>query len=142
MSPVAQRASGAVVRRDVRARPAISRPPRRETTTAPARRVLSLSPRGRILAVVVAVVSLFSLAGVQAQLVSGQKQLDRLDAQVAEKRTRNEQLRARAEELSAPERIVTTAKELGMVEPERVTYLVAPSTTAESVAAAAAGSPR
>ncbi len=82
-----------------------------------------------------AVVSVFALAGIQAQLVSGQQHLDGLEAELADRQARNVQLRAEVETLSSPDRIVETAIALGMVRPDHVTYLVAPADTARAVAA-------
>ncbi len=71
-----------------------------------------------------ALVVLFGLVGFQALIVRNQSTLDGLDAEVVEATRANQRLRFQVAELEAPERIRQVAlHQLGMIEPEVVTYL-------------------
>jgi cell division protein FtsL len=126
-------ATGAVAAREIAPaeapRPA-PRPRLRVVDEAARRAQLARQRRARlVLALVVAAVvgSVFALAGAHAYLVSGQGQLDRLNAEVAEARSHYSQARLQVAELGAPARIVRVAQDrLGMVPPAGVRYL-APS---------------
>jgi cell division protein FtsL len=73
---------------------------------------------------VVAVFCMLALAAFQAQLVSGQERLDRLERQVSEEQARYTANRLEVAQLESPERIVRVAQEeLGMVAPPSMTYL-------------------
>jgi cell division protein FtsL len=106
--------------------------PRLRVVDEPARRAqLARQRRARTIlsAVILAVVLMvFALAGTHAYLVSGQGQLDHLNAEVADARSRYSEARLEVAELGAPQRIVSVARDrLGMVTAPRVHYL-APST--------------
>jgi cell division protein FtsL len=75
---------------------------------------------------VVGVALMFGAAAFHVLLVQSQFRLEELDRQVATEQQRYEQLRLQVAELSSPAAIVQAATgQLGMVEPERTTYLVA-----------------
>lgn len=83
--------------------------------------------RTRLIVVAAAFVAtglLFALAAFNAVLVSGQGRLDDLERRVSEAQSEYSANRLRAAELESPDRIVSEAQErLGMVPPDRVTYL-------------------
>lgn len=107
------------------------------TPPRPARRHLRVvrdAPRPRRFRVAMAVtlvVSLIAVFGVGAFnlfLVQSQFQLERLEQELDRERQEFERLRLEAARLSSPERILDLARrELGMVDPEAVTHLTAPS---------------
>lgn len=77
----------------------------------------------------VTVAALLVAVGFHVKLAESQFQLDRLNQQTAKEQRRYQELRLQVAELAAPDRIVETAKDkLGMVQPERVTYLSAAPT--------------
>ncbi len=77
-----------------------------------------------VAAVGLALVVLFGLVGFQALIVRHQSTLDDLDGRIAAATTTNQRLRLDVAELEAPERIRAVALlQLGMIEPEVVTYL-------------------
>lgn len=123
-----------------RARPVRSRPaPAPAAQRRPRLRVVDdVAPRrsphrARIVVVVAAmaaVASLFALAAFHAMLVSGQVALDELGSRVADEQARYESLRLEVASLESPGRVVAVAQEqLGMVPPEEVTWLPAPTVT-------------
>ncbi|HUF33375.1 MAG TPA: hypothetical protein VMN58_09240 [Acidimicrobiales bacterium] len=134
----------------VRSRPARSRP-----APAPQRRprlrvVDEVAPRrsprrGRlvvVVAAVAAVVSLFALAAFHAMLVSGQVALDELGSRVADEQGRYESLRLEVASLESPERVVAVAQEqLGMVPPEEIIWLPAPTGSPDQAPVTAGAAP-
>lgn len=120
-APTASRAGAAAP-----ARPA--RPLRPSSTpVAPA---LRLVPRRRrrtravvTLATVVVFVVLFATAAVHTTIVSGQRDLDRIDERIQTGERRNQALRLRVAELGSPGRVVDAATADGMEVPDEVTWL-------------------
>ncbi len=115
------------------ARPAVA-PDRRVRREAPApsrpdlRLVLAPRPRTRaravlVLSTVVVFAVLLLAAVVHTTMVSGQRELDRVDTRIAETTRQNQSLRLRVAELASPERIVEAASADGMVVPDDVTWL-------------------
>lgn len=66
---------------------------------------------------------------VHAQTTQGQFELDRLQTTASQRQARYQQLRLQVAELEAPQRVVARARQLGMVEPDRVTYLTPTAST-------------
>jgi cell division protein FtsL len=80
--------------------------------------------RGMLGLSVVAVAVLFGLVAVNALIVRTQSTVDDLEGRLAEVRETNQKLQYEIAQLESPERIRTVALEqLGMIEPENVTYL-------------------
>ncbi|MBI2168966.1 MAG: cell division protein FtsL [Actinobacteria bacterium] len=76
----------------------------------------------------VSVVAVFGLVGFSSFLVQSQFRLEQIEKQLNEERQEFERLRLQTAELSSPERILKIARsELGMVDPETVVPLTAPS---------------
>jgi cell division protein FtsL len=71
----------------------------------------------------VVAIGLFVIVGSYAYLAQQQFTVDRLQRQRTVEQKRYEQLRLEVAELSAPERIVRSAQQLGMVTPQQVTYI-------------------
>ena len=72
----------------------------------------------------VTLAALFAAAVFQTILVQGQQRLDQMDRQVRLEQDQFDQLRANVAELESPERIVAVAQNrLGMVQPDKVTYI-------------------
>lgn len=88
------------------------------------RRRLGLVAGGLLFATVLA-----GNVAVHAQTTQGQFELERLQATASERQARYQQLRLQVAELEAPQRVVDRARQLGMVEPARVTYLTPDATT-------------
>lgn len=112
-----------------RALPA-SRRPHRDDTRPHLRLVPRSQDRARararaalVLATAFVFVVLLVAAVVHTTIVSGQRELDRLDARITETERRNQGLDLRVAEMASPERIVEAATEDGMVVPEDVTWL-------------------
>jgi cell division protein FtsL len=92
------------------------------------------------LVVAMGVVLMFGAAVFHVQLVQSQFRLEELDQQVAVEQQRYELLRLQVAELSSPGAIVQAAKDqLGMVEPQQTTYLVAPDPTVPTAAGGGGG---
>lgn len=66
---------------------------------------------------------LLATAALNTVLVSGQRDLDRIEAQIREGEQRNQALTLQVAELESPERIVAAAEAQGMVEPDEVIWL-------------------
>ncbi|HEU5148924.1 MAG TPA: hypothetical protein VFU19_00415 [Iamia sp.] len=97
-----------------------------ETTTRPDLRVVPpRRPTGAIVVASLVVVFgvLLATAALNTMLVSGQRDLDRIEAQIREGQQRNQSLRLEVAELESPERIVRAAEAQGMVVPDEVTWL-------------------
>ncbi|MPY96250.1 MAG: hypothetical protein GEV08_25260 [Acidimicrobiia bacterium] len=82
---------------------------------------------------------LFVLAALQAVLVQGQLELDRLDRDMQAREVTRDKLALEVATLESPSRIETTARQLGMVDPPDVVFLEAPSSPALTSTAAAPG---
>jgi cell division protein FtsL len=74
-------------------------------------------------------------AAVHTTIVSGQRQLDRVDQRIADTSRQNQSLRLEVAELESPARIVEAATEDGMVVPEDVTWLAPQADEASDPAA-------
>ena len=61
--------------------------------------------------------------GIQAQTTQGQFELERLEATARQRQADYQGLRLEVAQLEAPQRILERARQLGMVEPARITYL-------------------
>jgi len=92
------------------------------------RRLLAVVGGGLLFAAVLA-----GNVAVQAQTTQGQFELERLQATARERQARYQQLRLRVAELEAPQRIGERARQLGMVEPDEVTYLTPTAATSSVV---------
>lgn len=111
----------------VRARPAPKPAPRRRA--APDLKVVP-KPRRRlrpgptvVLGGLLAFGIAFALVVAQALLVQGQQRLDDLQAETEAAVRQQQELRLQVAQLESPARIVEAATRLGMVPPERITYL-------------------
>lgn len=116
---------------------AVARPTSRRPQAAPPRTKLSrlrvvdappASRRDRRMLAIVGGGLLFAatLAGnvaVQAQTTQGQFELERLEATARQRQADYQELRLQVAELEAPRRILERARQMGMIEPARVTYL-------------------
>ncbi len=82
-------------------------------------------PTGAVAVVALLVVFgvLLATAGLNTVLVSGQRDLDRLEAEIREGEQRNQALRLQVAELESPERIVAAATAAGMVQPDEVRWI-------------------
>lgn len=114
--------------------------PRRAGTTArrPELRVVDPRPwrvrRGVVVVVALVLVfgALLASAVFHALLAQGQQRLDHLNSQVSQAQQTYDRLRLDVDRLSAPERIVSKAQQLGMVTPSTVeTITPAPGTGAD-----------
>jgi cell division protein FtsL len=99
--------------------------PGRQTTPL---RVVELQPRthkGRVFAIAMVMVFLALLgnAVLSSILVTNQKHLDSVSADVAAERSEQQRLQVELAGLRSPERIVNEAEKLGMIRPDSVTYL-------------------
>lgn len=120
----------------VEARPAAPRPaaPLRIVTDDELRGEAREAARRRLarragLAVLVAGAAVvFAIAAAHVLLMQGQFELQELESRSAESQAEFDRLRLEVAQLESPDRIVATAQDrLGMIAPEKVTYL-APST--------------
>lgn len=112
----------------------VARPSRR----ARRRRVAGVAT----VAAALTVVTLFALAVFQAALVQGQGRLDRLQRDLAAEQSRHERLVFGVAAQEAPDRILAVALErLGMVAPQKVTYLTPTAEQARAVGAPAGPQP-
>lgn len=84
---------------------------------------LHLTPRAGITLTVLLFVALFAVAASHALLIESQGRLDRLEQQVAREQARYEGLQVERANLEAPDRILSDAEKLGMVEPAEVDWL-------------------
>jgi cell division protein FtsL len=101
--------------------------------TAPGRsaaplRIVELQPRthkGRVFAIAMVMVFLALLgnAVLSSILVTNQKHLDTVSADVAAERSKQQRLQVELAGLRSPERIVNEAKKMGMTRPDSVTFL-------------------
>lgn len=73
--------------------------------------------------VMLVAVGLLSIVGSYAYMAQQQFQVSRLQKARATEQKRYEQLRLEVAQLTAPERIVSSAQKLGMVTPDHVTYI-------------------
>ena len=139
-------AVGAAPSRRPGGRPLGTPPPR---PRAPLRivRAAELSPAGRrrrrrfvvVGTAALAVVGLFAVVVVHVVLAQQQFQLADLSSRISSEQSANDQLRLQVAQLQAPQRVVSEAeKQLGMVSPPSITYLV-PGHTGARVRAQAAG---
>lgn len=96
---------------------------------APHLRLVTALPRRRVrlaatLTVAVGLLAVFGLVGFHVFVVQTQFELERLEAEVVQEQEQFERLRLEVARLSSPDRVLGIARdELGMVEPDRVTYL-------------------
>lgn len=85
------------------------------------------------------VVTLFSvmlgLVAFQTRLAQGQLRLDRLDRQTREEQLRFDRLRGQVAVLESPANVVAAARAQGMVPPDQIRYVAAPSAAVASLAA-------
>jgi cell division protein FtsL len=89
-----------------------------------------LTPAAGVLLTALLFAVLFAVAGAHSLLVSGQIQLDDLDAKLTAEQARYQELRKEVAEKESPERIVAAAAERGMVTPEDLVYLQPPTSDA------------
>jgi cell division protein FtsL len=97
-----------------------------EARTRPDLRVVPpRRPTGAIVAASLVLVFgvLLATAALNTVLVSGQRDLDRIESQIREGEQRNQALTLQVAELESPERIVEAAEAQGMVEPDEVIWL-------------------
>lgn len=82
-------------------------------------------PTGAVVVVALLVVFgvLLATAALNTVLVSGQRDLDRIEAEIREGEQRNQALRLRVAELESPERIVAAATAAGMIQPDEVRWI-------------------
>jgi cell division protein FtsL len=77
-----------------------------------------------------------TLAGnvaIQAQTTQGQFELERLETRARQRQADYQELRLQVAELEAPRRILEHARQMGMIEPARVTYLTPTTKTSTPV---------
>ena len=103
--------------------PRVRTPPRLEVVES--ERPRSNQLRGVILRVVVVLLGgLFAVGVLQAVVTQAQGRIDQLDRQIDEAVSLDRELRLRRAELLSPARLAGEARDrLGMVPPERVTFL-------------------
>lgn len=124
----ATRALTAVPSRPVRDDVDIARP---DLRVVPAPR-----PTAAILAAALVVVFgvLLATAALNTMLVSGQRDLDRMETEILEGERRNQALALEVAELETPDRIKDAALADGMVEPDEVTWITPrPDGTSDAV---------
>jgi cell division protein FtsB len=97
-----------------------------DTSTRPDLRVVPpRRPTGAI--VVASLVLVFGVllatAALNTMLVSGQRDLDRIESEIREGEQRNQALELQVAEMESPENIVAEAERLGMVVPDQVIWL-------------------
>jgi hypothetical protein len=116
----ATRSAAVVPAPRTRGLPAAEAPTRAELRLVPPRR-----PTGAVAVVALVLVFgvLLATAALNTLLVSGQRDLDRIEAEIREGEQRNQALRLRVAELESPERIVDAASAAGMVEPTEVRWI-------------------
>ena len=102
----------------------VERPAPRPASPPGRNRRLSLVSGGLIFAAVLA-----GNVAVHAQTTQGQFELERLQTTAGQRQARYQQLRLQVAELEAPQRVVERARQMGMVEPARVTYLTPTAAT-------------
>ena len=73
--------------------------------------------------VVVFAAALLTVVASYAYMAQQQIQVDRLQAERAAQQRTYEQLRLQVAQLTAPERIIGAAHQLGMITPDQVTYI-------------------
>ncbi len=112
-------------------RPAVPAGARRD------RRRLGLLASGLLFTVV-----LVGNVTVHASITQGQFELERLQDRAGEREAAYQQLRLQVAEAEAPERIVERARQMGMVEPAKVTYLTPTTRTSSSEQPSGASEPR
>lgn len=120
------------------------RPTRRDAdATRPDLRVVP-APRPTAAIVLVALVVVFGVllatAALNTMLVSGQRDLDRMETEIREGERRNQALALEVAELETPDRIKEAALAAGMVEPDEVTWVAPrPDGTSDAVTEPTAG---
>lgn len=100
----------------------VARPPRR------VRRRLASRPATVFFAIALVVAGAVSAIVLHADLAQNQLVLDQLRVEVAEEERTNQRLRVEVAELEAPARLISAARELGLVPAERVDYTAVDST--------------
>lgn len=95
-------------------------PARPDLRVVPARR-----PTGAIVvaSLVVVFAVLLATAALNTMLVSGQRDLDRIEAEIREGQQRNQALALEVAEMESPAHIMEAAERQGMVEPDEVIWL-------------------
>lgn len=81
--------------------------------------------------VLVTVASLFAVVALHALLAQGQYELEQIRSEVAAEEAAYEQLRLEVASLASPGHVIEAARELGLVEPDVVEYVVAPEAAPE-----------
>jgi len=105
------------------------RAPRTIEVDAPTRPDLHVVPPRRptgaivVASLVIVFGILLATAALNTMLVSGQRDLDRIESEIREGEQRNQALALQVAEMESPERIVEAAEAQGMVEPEVVIWL-------------------
>lgn len=100
-------------------------PERRSAPARAARR--HVRPRVALTAAIgVLFAVLFGVAILQTALVQGQLRLDSVRGDLADRQTEAQVLRAEVARLSSPEHIIAEAEGLGLVPPDRTTFLPPP----------------
>ncbi|HEV7721462.1 MAG TPA: hypothetical protein VGO60_09265 [Iamia sp.] len=97
-----------------------------DTPTRPDLRVVPpRRPTGAIVVASLVVVFgvLLATAALNTMLVSGQRDLDRIESEIQEGEQRNQALALQVAQMESPERIVDAAEAQGMVEPDEVIWL-------------------
>ena len=111
------------------AAPARTRTAPQRTPSRPARPELRVVDRRRrrprrglvvVGSMIVVFTALLATTAFHALLAQGQQNLDRTNAKVTAAQQRYDQLRLEVDQLSAPDRIVSEAENLGMVTPSKV----------------------
>jgi hypothetical protein len=96
---------------------------------APTRPDLRIVPRRRptgaivVASLVLVFGILLATAALNTMLVSGQRDLDRIENEIREGEQRNDALSLQVAEMESPARIIDAADDLGMVEPDEVIWL-------------------
>jgi cell division protein FtsB len=98
----------------------VDAPTRPDLRVVPPRR-----PTGAIVAVCLVLVFgvLLATAALNTVLVSGQRDLDRIEAEIREGEQQNQALELQVAEMESPAAIIAAAERQGMVEPDEVIWL-------------------
>ena len=140
MTALARSAPATRARAQAKARPALralDRPVRQPIRGSGDRRLVAMVAGGLLFAAVLA-----GNVAVHAETTQGQFELERLEKTARERQAHYQRLRLEVAQLEAPNRIVARARQLGMVEAGRVTYLTpTAATTAEDPGAPSARAP-
>ena len=127
MTAVARSAPSPRARAQAKARPplrALDRPVRQPTRGRGDRRRVAVVAGGMLFAAV-----LVGNVAVHAETTQRQFELERLDTTARERQAHYQRLRLEVAQLEAPKRIVARARQLGMVEAGRVSYLTPTAAT-------------